>query len=227
MNYAQTIVRMWLASRGKKNIRVRQPLSTLILGVSLDQYYLDIIAEELNIKKVICDQSLNSHVTKICKPDGKIIGQLFWWATKEIFALAKSGEFVESEDGSVVVGEWLLPAGSYEISYIKTDESEDIEVDNGIVMKIEWTITPELEREWYARDLIRAIQDARKEADYDIADRILLKLEGGSFAEDIINHHGATIQEETLSSISYTIDHADITKSVEFGEHTITISLQK
>jgi isoleucyl-tRNA synthetase len=227
MQYAQTIVRMWLASRGKKNIRVRQPLSTLILGVHLDQYYLDIIAEELNIKQVICDPALNSHVTKICKPDGKIIGQLFWWATKEIFALAKSGEFIESEDGSIAVGEWLLPAGSYEISYIKTDESEDIEVDNGIVMKIDWNITPELEREWYARDLIRAIQDARKEADYDIADRILLKLEGGSFAEDIINHHGATIQEETLSTISYTIDQEDIAKSLALGSKTITFSLQK
>jgi len=234
MNLTQTIVRMWLASRSKKNIRVRQPLSTLILGVYLDQYYLDIIAEELNIKQVICDLSLNNHVTKICKPDGKIIGQLFWWATKEIFALAKSGEFVEAEDGSIAVGEWLLPAGSYEISYIRNHNDEDstqdgtsIEVDNGIVMKIDRTITPTLEREWYARDLIRAIQDARKEADYDIADRISLKLEGGSFAEEIINHHGATIQEETLSTISYHLDQVDITKSVELGDNTIALSLKK
>jgi isoleucyl-tRNA synthetase len=227
MSNAQAIVRMWLASRGKKNIRVRQPLSTLILGVQLDQYYLDIISEELNIKKVICDTTLNSHVTKICKPDGKIIGQLFGWATKEIFALAKSGEFIESEDGSIVVGEWLLPAGSYEISYIKTDESEDIEVDNGIVMKIDWNLTPELEKEGYARDLIRAIQDARKEANYDIADRISLKIEGGLLAEDIINHHWATIQEETLSTISYTLEQADIIKNIEFGDNTIIISLKK
>jgi isoleucyl-tRNA synthetase len=183
---------------------------------------------------VLCDSSLNNHVTKICKPDGKIIGQLFWWATKEIFALAKSGEFVESEDGSIAVGEWLLPTGSYEISYIKNNNEEDplqegtsIEVDNGIVMKIDWTITPELEREWYARDLIRAIQDARKEADYDIADRISLNLEGWSFAEEIINHHGATIQEETLSTISYTLDNTDITKSIELGSNTITLSLKK
>ena len=227
MSYAQNIVRMWLASRWKKNIRVRQPLNSLTLGVELDQYYLDIISEELNIKKVICDISLNTHVTKICKPDGKIIWQLFWWATKEIFALAKSGEFIESEDGSVAVGEWLLPAESYEISYIKTDETEDIEVDNGIVMKIDWEITPELEREWYARDLIRAIQDARKEANYDIADRILLKLEWWSFAEDIINHHWATIQEETLSTISYTTEQTDISKSVELWSHTITLYLKK
>jgi isoleucyl-tRNA synthetase len=147
MNYAQTIVRMGLAARGKKNIRVRQPLHSLILGVELEQYYLDIIAEELNIKHVTCDSELNTRVTKICKPDGKTIGQLFGGNTKEIFALAKSGEFEEANDGTVVVGEWMLPAGSYEISYIKTDETEDIEVDNGIVMKLDWSITPELERE--------------------------------------------------------------------------------
>ena len=241
MQYAQTIVRMWLASRGKKNIRVRQPLSTLTLGVQLEQYYLDIIAEELNMKKVICDLSLNSHVTKICKPDGKIIGQLFWWSTKEIFALAKSGEFVESTDGSISVGQWLLPAGSYEISYIRNNNGENpakdgagpakdgtsIEVDNGIVMKIDRNITVDLEREWYARDLIRAIQDARKEAGYDIADRISLKLEGGIFAEDIINYHGSTIQEETLSTISYTIEYGDISKTIELGTHSVSISLKK
>lgn len=61
--------------------------------------------------------------------------------------MAKSGEFVEAQDGSVAVGQRLLPAGSYEISYIKTDQSADIEVDNGIVMKIDRTITPDLERE--------------------------------------------------------------------------------
>jgi isoleucyl-tRNA synthetase len=208
-------------------------LSSLTLGVQLEQYYLDIISEELNIKQVTSNILLNHHVTKICKPDGKIIGQLFWWATKEIFALAKSGQFVESQDGSIVVGEYLLPVWSYEISYIKTDTSENstedetsIEVDNGIVMKIDRIITLDLQREWHARDLIRAIQDARKEADYDIADRISLRLEWGP-AEDIINHHGETIQEETLSTIVYTLDQSDISKSLELGDGTITLSLKK
>lgn len=226
MNIAQDIVRMGLAARGKKNIRVRQPLAALTLGSSLDQYYLDIIAEELNIKSVHSDPSLNTHVTKICKPDGKIIGQLFGWATKEIFALAKSGQFVEGSDGTVVVGEWLLPDWSYEISYIKTDESEDIEVDNGIVMKIDWTITPELEREGYARDLMRSIQDARKEADYDIADRIQLEITG-NYAEELINHHWATLQEETLSTIIYGWEHYDIQKEIILGEHTLTLHIKQ
>lgn len=77
MNATQNIVRMGLAARGRKNIRVRQPLSSLVLGTELDEYYLDIVSEELNIKQVRCDTHLNTLVTQICKPDGKIIGELF------------------------------------------------------------------------------------------------------------------------------------------------------
>lgn len=215
-----------MAARSKKNIRVRQPLSSLTLGVMLDQYYLDIIADELNIKQVSCDPALNDRVMKICKPDGKVIGNLFGEATKEIFALAKAGEFIANPDGTVTVGAYILPAGSYEISYIKKDQSDDIEVEQGITMLIDWTITPDLEREGYARDLIRAIQDARKEADYDIADRIKIELTG-TMAEDLINYHGKYIQEETLSTISYGLMQSDIQKSVELGDQMIVVSLLK
>ena len=125
-----------------------------------------------------------------------------------------------------MVGERLLPVGSYEISYIKTNESEDIEVDNGIVMSIDWTITPELEREGYARDLIRAIQDARKEANYDIADRIQLSITG-AYASELVQHHGSTLQEETLSTLVTSLEDSDFKKNLNLGDHTITLSIKK
>jgi predicted esterase YcpF (UPF0227 family) len=56
---------------------VRQPLASLTLGIQLDPYFADLIADELNIKQVIYDPALNDAVTKICKPDGKVIGSLF------------------------------------------------------------------------------------------------------------------------------------------------------
>lgn len=61
---------------------------------------------------------------------------------------------------------------------------------------------------------MRSIQDARKEADYDIADRITIQI-SGALSEDIINHYGAYLQEETLSTISYTLSDGDIIKSLE------------
>ena len=74
---AQTIVRAGLAARSKRSIRVRQPLASLRLGIELDPYFADLIAEELNIKQVIYDPTLNDKVMKICKPDGKAIGAKF------------------------------------------------------------------------------------------------------------------------------------------------------
>ena len=224
---AQTIVRAGLAARSKRSIRVRQPLASLKIGIALDSYFSDLIADELNIKSVIFDPTLNERVTKICKPDGKIIGAKFGWHTKQIFELAKSWVFVESSDGSVVVWERLLEPGSFEISYIKKDESDSVEVEEGIAMEIDWNLTDELVLEWYARDVVRSIQDWRKEADYDIADRIYLQIIGWKFAEDLINHHGMYIQEETLSTISYTISEYDLTKSLELWWQTLTFMLKK
>lgn len=91
-------------------------------------------------------------------------------------------------------------------------------------MKLDWTITPELEREGFARDLIRSIQDARKEANFEIADRIHLMIEG-TIASELISHHGSTIQEETLSTIVDQITTIRYETNVEIGSHTIKLSL--
>ena len=66
-------MRAGLAARSKRSIRVRQPLASLKIGREMDNYFSDLIADELNIKSVIFDSILNERVTKICKPDGKII----------------------------------------------------------------------------------------------------------------------------------------------------------
>jgi isoleucyl-tRNA synthetase len=73
MALTQRVVRMGLAWRSQHDIRVRQPLAALTIGQELDSYYMDIIAEELNIKSVQVDMDVNDRVTQICKPDGKVV----------------------------------------------------------------------------------------------------------------------------------------------------------
>lgn len=58
--------------------------------------------------------------------------------------MAKSGQFAELENGNVRVGERELDAGSFEISYIKKDESDTVEVEEGIAMEIDWNLTDDL-----------------------------------------------------------------------------------
>lgn len=90
MSFAQDIVSMGFAARSQHKLRVRQPLASLSISVELDDYYLDIIAEELNIKSVTSDTSLKNLVTKVVMPDGSKVGQKFGKHTQDIFRLAKS-----------------------------------------------------------------------------------------------------------------------------------------
>ena len=173
------------------------------------------------------DTSINSLVTKICKPDGKYVGETFGVKTKEIFAAAKSGAFVENTDGSITVAGETLPQGTFEISYIKTDVKQDIDVDNGIVVKLDRTITPDLELEGYARDLVRYIQDGRKEADYHLADRIHLTITGDHIAASLLEKFKEYIQDETLSTIVEINEKPDLSKEAQIGGQTIIFSIQR
>lgn len=229
MRMVQDIIRIWLWWRSKHTIRVRQPLQSVTIGVSLEVYYRDIIAEELNVKSVFFDPSINDQVTKICKPDAKLLGPKFGADLKIILEDAKSGLFEEHDDGSVTVRHFRLQPGEFIISYTKTNVSgaHDIEVDNGVVLAIDAHITPELELEGYARDLVRYIQEARKEAGYDISDRIQLYIEQSDFVENLIQWFGDYIQQETLSTLASSLLIFDIKKEVEIGKAVVGFSLKR
>lgn len=94
-------------------------------------------------------------------------------------------------------------------------------------MKVDWTITPDLELEGFARDLVRYIQDGRKEADYDLADRIKLTITGDHLAASLIEKFKEYIQDETLSTIVEVNQNPDLSKEVEIGGQTIIFGIQK
>jgi isoleucyl-tRNA synthetase len=86
-------------------------------------------------------------------------------------------------------------------------------------------ITPEHELEGRARDLIRQIQELRKEADLNIADRIRISLKG---AEDILAAHESYVKSETLTKeISAKLGKALLTKSIDIGGKAVEIGLER
>lgn len=91
---------------------------------------------------------------------------------------AKSGNFQELADGRIQVGEFVLEAGEYEIAYEPLEGvSLDVMSGTGMVIAVDTVITEELELEGYARDLVRVIQDLRKEAGYEVSDRVRVALQ--------------------------------------------------
>ena len=120
----------------------------------------------------------------------------------------------------------ILSPNEFEIAYEALDTQYDIQADFGMVIMMDTAITEELKVEGFARDLIRAIQDARKEAGYEVIDRIQLSV-SGDMAEAILSAHRAYIESETLSSIVEKLDASDIVRELDLEETNIVFSIKK
>jgi isoleucyl-tRNA synthetase len=93
-----------------------------------------------------------------------------------------------------------------------------------MVIAMDDTITQELKIEGYYRDVVRYIQEARKEADYEVDDRISVQLTG---ADSIVSQFKENIETETLSTLVDSLDDFDIKKTLEIDNLNITINLKK
>jgi len=244
MSLAQQIIRIGLAWRSTQKIRVRQPLARMSIGVEMSDYFKQLVADELNVKKVVCDATINDVVMKICKPDGRKIGPKYGKDVKMIMEEAKKGNFIEHDDGSVMVNRFRLERGEFEMSYVERcmldaegwalEADDQIVVEDGLVLAFDHRVSWELELEGLARDVVRYIQDARKEADYRFEERILLmfKVEGQTeadmqFLETLIDKHGEYVQAETLSTLVEKITQTDIQKVVDLGGVKVVFALKR
>lgn len=224
MDLVQKIINLWLSLRTNKKIRVRQPLSSISLAIDFDDYYKDILKEELNIKDVIYNPDIVNMVKKVCRPNAKILWPRFGKDVQNIIKQAKDWYFDELENGNVKVWDFELNLGEFEIVFEKTDENIDIETWYWLVVSMDTFITKDLKLEWYARDLVRFIQEARKEADYNVEDRILVSI---STNDSFVNDYKGYIQSETLSSIVEDLANFDLEKQVEIEDIKFSFKLKR
>ncbi len=218
MDICEHIVSLGLALRSRKNIRVRQPLASVTITRELSGYYQQIIRDELNVKEVRYENPENL-AKKICKPDARKIGPKYGKDVQKVITEAKNGNFVEKENGIIDVGGFILEPGEYTMEYLPLEGTLDVEGGYGMVVALDTTITEGLKFEGYARDLIRLIQDMRKEADYQVTDRISLSIawEG---SEQILSQFGDMITSETLSTF-WNIETPDVEKNETIDENIV------
>jgi len=218
MFVTKTIVSLGLASRAKLKIKVRQPLSKIQIALG-DQYdknlndeQITIIKEELNVKEVELIENPSDLATVIAKPNAKLLGPKYGREVQQIIVAAKKGEFERLDNGNIKVLNYEITPQEIEIAYLGK-EGFDVETEEGVLIALNTTITPELEQEGKARDIVRQIQELRKSADYQVDDRIqvaIIDAEAG-----VIEQFGNYIKQETLAtSIEEDIENAD--KTIEF-----------
>lgn len=226
MDTVQKIINLGLSLRTSKKIRVRQPLATLTIANEFNDYYQEILKEELNIKQIIISKDVLNIVKKICKPNAKLLWPRIGKDVQTVITQAKAGNFEELENWQIKIWNYIINEWEYEIAFEKTDSNLDVETGFGLVIAMDTNITDELKNEWFARDIVRFIQEARKEADYNVDNRISISIVW-EWVQNILSQYWSYIESETLSKISEDISTADLTKEIEIENFKFTLKLKR
>ena len=224
---ARTVVTTGLAIRAREKIRVRQPLSRarIALSTSVDiSRQTNAVMQELNVKAIEIVKDASEIADRVAKAQAKKLGPKYGGAVQGIIRDLKEGRFSQNGDGTVTAGQFTLLADEVEISYAGK-QGLSVESSDGVVVALSTEISPELELEGDARDLVRAIQDLRKEAGFEFSDRIVLGIEG---AADIMGAHGDYVCSETLAtSLLVNVPDSSASKTIDIGKRSVQIAVAK
>jgi len=243
MDLARRITSIVLRIRNKANINVRQPLSRIILPFNdakdreAIESVKDIILDEVNIKKIDYVKDDSGIVHKSAKANfpvlGKKVGGLMKATSQKIQELSSdditnfektgalkivldSGEFVNLEGEDIIVIRHGLSGWSV--------ESED-----GLTVAADTELTDELIKEGIAREVVNRLQNMRKEANFEVTDRILISVDTDSEMEESIRSMSSYIKEETLAEdlVFDTLEESDYTKTWEINNVDVTFSIKR
>ena len=220
MDEVREVVTTALGLRKANQIRVRQPLSTLTVAVAQPDAlaeYVELLKSELNVKQVdlltdtpeaFAKFGISENLSVNARAAGPRLGK----QVQQVIKAAKAGQWRTGSNGEVLVetsdGIVGLESGEYSLETVVSESANNGEsakiaaavLPSGGFAVFNLTMTDELKAEGYARDAIREIQDTRKKAGLDVADRIALTLfvPDNRLAE--LDAHRALIQKETLAS---------------------------
>jgi isoleucyl-tRNA synthetase len=180
------------------------------------EIFKSLIAEELNVKAVeLVELSIESAsdygVVKRLTVNSRAAGPRIGKAVQSVIAAAKANDWSETPNG-VRVGDVELIEGEFEISLVADSSGNSAAnligmLPGGGFVILDGETTPELEAEGLARDLIRVVQQARKDADFDVSDRIQLHVVGSAAVLDAAQTHRDLIASETLSvEVQFELD---------------------
>jgi isoleucyl-tRNA synthetase len=198
------IVTLGHAVRDKANIKVRQPLASAQVGLpaNMDEKIVllqkEVICEELNVKDLKILNDVGEYVKRVVTPNAKVLGPRYGKDVQQIISKAKAGEFEVLEDGTVKVGDVVLSPEEFEMGY-QGKPGFDVASADGISVILDTNIDEGLRQEGFAREIVRMIQDLRKDADYKVDDRIYILVEAAHPIDKAVLAFAGYIKRETLA----------------------------
>ncbi len=206
MDIVRDVCNTGLGIRNKVNIRVRQPLASLKLvaapvEIMGNRGLISLIEDEVNVKAITVEDDLAKYATLKLSINSAVLGKRLPEKMKQILPASKKGEWKQVSGSVEIAGEILL-AGEFILQLEPTPEYKDkaqpLSTNDALVI-LDTDITPELEAEGIARDLVRMIQQARKDSGLNVSDRIHLHLDASADILKAAKLHRDYIMEQTLT----------------------------
>ena len=231
------IVVMGRACRNTANIKNRQPIGQMYVKAEKDlpEFYLDIIADELNVKEVSFTSDVEAFTTYTFKPQLRTVGPKYGKFLKGIQqALAEL-------DGNAAMaslkadGVLRLPEVDASIELSEEDllitmtqkEGYVTENDPSMTVVLDTNLTEELLEEGFVREIISKIQTMRKEADFEVMDQIAVYYQGSEKVNSIFTKNCDTIKKEVLATEITSGDQGEYKKEWNINGETVTLGVSK
>jgi isoleucyl-tRNA synthetase len=219
--------------REREGVRVRQPLASLTIagpGVSALADFAALLRDEVNVKEVRLAESIDEWATFRLKVDARALGPRLGPAMKTVLAAAREGRWERGGDGGVRVADQRLEPGEYQLLLEpRTGVACEPLSGHDAIAVLDLALTDELIQEGIARDVVRGVQQARKEAGLHVADRIRLALVPPEAWRGAVEKFRDWIAEQTLArevEVGDAIADDALTRhQARFGEHTLEIGL--
>ena len=228
---------MGRACRNTANIKNRQPVSCMFVKTEHDltDFYKDIIAEELNVKEVRFTGDVREFTSYIFKPQLKTVGPKYGKLLGSIQKTLASLDGNAAMDELRADGALKFMAGETEVSLTEEDlliemtqkEGYVTESDNRMTVVLDTNLTDALVEEGFVLEIISKIQTMRKEADFEVTDRIKVSFAGNEKVADIALRNQAAIAGKVLAESMATGETLAVAKEWNVNGENVTISVER
>jgi len=227
MDLVREISSAGLGIRKTNNIRVRQPLKEITIAgdnISWIRDFENYVLEEVNVKKIILDENSDSLYRNKIKINLRKMGPKLGKNTGKYMEAANNYNWKINEDRTVTLLDIVLEKDEYFLEKESNPGTEAREINDGnIVVSLNIDINPDLKIEGIARDILRAVQNKRKDKNFDISDKINIKIYGDSKIEETITKHGKYISQNSLAD---TIEYCDINNEPTKISDDLSVNLE-
>ncbi|WP_461877860.1 isoleucine--tRNA ligase [Fusicatenibacter sp.] len=231
------IVVMGRAARNTANIKNRQPIGTMYVKseFQLSEFYKEIIEDELNVKEVVFKDDIADFISYSFKPQMRTVGPKYGKLLNKIKTVLSELDGNKAMAELKSTGELKLDIDGEKIVLLEEDLLIDMaqmegyvsESDHTITVVLDTNLTPELIEEGFVRELVSKIQTMRKEAGFEVMDKIRVYAKDNDKIVDIMKNHGDEIKSEVLAEDIVTGETKGYEKEWNINSEKVTMAVER